>query len=92
MFNNDFELKLHKEKKDNNGNLLALDLSINEHRVTLINIYGPNTDSPEFFKAIRDILIDLDNLYFVICGDYNIALKPDILDTFNYTNKQGRNY
>ena len=85
LFNNDFKLKLHKEKKDNNGNLLALDLSINEHRVTLINIYGPNTDSPEFFEAIRDILIDLDNLYFVICGDYNIALKPDI-DTFNYTN------
>ena len=27
----------------------------------------------------------MDNLYFVICGDYNIALKPDI-DTFNYTN------
>ena len=85
LFNNDFELKLHKEKKDNNGNMLALDLSINEHRVNLINIYGPNTDSSEFFEALRDILIDMDNLYFVICGDYNIALKPDI-DTFNYTN------
>ena len=44
-----------------------------------------NTDSPEFFEALHDILIELDNLYFVICGDYNIALKPDI-DTFNYTN------
>ena len=27
----------------------------------------------------------MDNLYFVICGDYNIALKPGV-DTFNYTN------
>ena len=41
LFNNYFELKLHKEKKDNNGNWLALDRGINEHRVTLINIYGP---------------------------------------------------
>ena len=44
FFNNDFELKLHREKKDNEGNLIALDLSIEEHRVTLVNIYGPNTD------------------------------------------------
>ena len=44
MINNDFEFKLHRQKKDNEGNLIALDLSIEEHRVTLVNIYGPNTD------------------------------------------------
>lgn len=35
LFNNNFELKLHRDKKkDNEGNTLAVDLSINENRVT----------------------------------------------------------
>lgn len=49
LFNNNFELNLNMEKKDSEGNILALDLSIGENRVTLINIYGPNSDSPDFF-------------------------------------------
>lgn len=34
LFNNNFELKLHRDKKDNEGNTLAVDSSINENRVT----------------------------------------------------------
>ena len=34
FFNNNFELKLHKEKKDNDGNFLALDFSIDDIKVT----------------------------------------------------------
>lgn len=34
LFNNNFELQLHKEKKDDEGNLLALDLSIDNNRIT----------------------------------------------------------
>lgn len=48
LFNDNFELNLNNEKKDNEGNSLALDLSIGENRVTLINIYWPNSDSPDF--------------------------------------------
>ena len=83
FFNNDFEVKLYKEKKDANGNLLALDLSIDENRLTLLNIYGPNNDSPIFFEIIRDVLLEFDNPYFMICGDFNITLNPD-LDSYNY--------
>ena len=83
FFNNDFELKLYKEKKDANGNLLALDLSIDENRLTLLNIYGPNNDSPIFFENIRDVLLEFDNPYFMVCGDFNITLNPD-LDSYNY--------
>lgn len=43
LFNDNFELNLNIEKKDNKGNILALDLSIGENRVTLINVYGPNS-------------------------------------------------
>jgi hypothetical protein len=37
-------LKLTKLNKYDNGNLLGLDLNIEDKRITLINIYGPNVD------------------------------------------------
>jgi exonuclease III len=84
LFNNNFELKLHRVKRDEEGNVLALDLNVDENRLTLINIYGPNSDNPEFYEKIRDIFLELDNDYYILCGDFNIALDQE-LDTFNYS-------
>ena len=84
LIQNNFEFKLHKEKKDLNGNLLALDISINNNKFTLINLYGPNSDNPEFFESVSEIIKDFDNLFTIVCGDFNIALNYD-LDTFNYS-------
>lgn len=36
------------EEKDNDGNMLALDLVIEGKKITLINVYGPSTDTPGF--------------------------------------------
>ena len=84
FFNNVFELVLHREKRDNSGNILALDISVDQNRLTLINLYGPNNDEPEFFEKVREVVLDFDNLYFIICGDFNISLNQQ-QDTFNYT-------
>ena len=51
LFNNDFELKLHKEKKDNNGNLLALC----GESVTRIVCYIPNCLC-FVYKSLKSIL------------------------------------
>ena len=39
-------LKLKKNERIAKGNLLALDTTIVEIKVTIINIYGPNNDRP----------------------------------------------
>ena len=52
MFNNNFEYKLHSKEADLDGNNLVLDITINGKRMTLMNIYGPNRDSPEFFLLL----------------------------------------
>lgn len=48
FFNNSFEFKIHNEMRDDDGNLLAIDTTIEDNHVTLINIYGPNADNPGF--------------------------------------------
>lgn len=83
MFNNNFEFKINKTQKDTEGNLIALDITIEDHKVTLINIYGPNSDKPSFYEEVREIFLDFDNEYFILCGDFNLVLNPS-LDTENY--------
>lgn len=51
LFNNDFEFKIQKERKDCEGNLLALDTTIVEIKVTIININGSNIDRPVFMTG-----------------------------------------
>lgn len=48
-----------------------------------MNIYGPNTDSPEFYEYVRETILELDNDYYILAGDFNLALNP-VMDTMNY--------
>ena len=83
MFNNNFEFKVLKEKRDIHGNYLALDIELDKMKVTLLSLYGPNTDSPAFFDDIMNIIDDFGNESYIICGDFNLVLRPDI-DYNNY--------
>lgn len=94
LFNNDFEYKVHKVKRDLGGNSLILDLEIEGKRVTLINLYGPNEDSPEFYQTLVEGIEDFDNDTRIICGDFNLVQDQD-LDTYNYVhinNPKARDY
>ena len=53
---------------------MILDLTLLECRLTLVNLYGPNVDNPEFFKEIIKILDKMPNLYRIIGGDFNLVL------------------
>lgn len=57
---------------------------IEETRVTLVNIFGPNSDQPGFYEKIRNMFLELDSEYFILCGEFNLVLNPDI-DTYNFT-------
>lgn len=48
LFNNNFTYKITKMENNVDGNMLALNIEFESHSFTLINIYGPNKDSPSF--------------------------------------------
>lgn len=85
LFNNNFEHKILNNIKDQNGNLLAINLIIEGKNVTLINIYSPNNDCPTFFSKVSDVIENFDNQSIIITGDYNLVQNQD-LDTYNYCN------
>ena len=58
-----------------NGAHIVLDLTVENKRFTLVNLYAPNRDNPLFFENIKR---EIENL-----GDWILVLDPD-LDCLNY--------
>ena len=92
LFNNNFEFKVLKVTKDENGNKLILDMVIEGKNITLINIYGPSRDEPDFYEEINNYIKNLDN-QVILVGDFNMVLDPDkdCKDYVNINNPRARN-
>ena len=43
----------------------------------------PNDDQPLFYQKVKDILMESDNLFHIVCEDFYISLNQN-LDTDNY--------
>lgn len=61
---------------DPNGRFIILAGHIDSFPITLVNIYGPNTDDPAFFRKVFDLIPDDDLSHIVIGGDFNCYLDP----------------
>ena len=48
LINKTFEYKITSVERDISDNLISVSLSLNEFTIKIINIYGPNKDSPGF--------------------------------------------
>ena len=90
LFTKTFEYKVHKCINDTNGNFLLLDMTANNNRFTLVTIYGPNTDNPQFFENISNKIAELENDSVIWCGDFNLVLNPK-LDYCNYKTINNKN-
>ena len=52
-------------------------------KIRLLNIYGPNTDDPNYFVEMENFISKHDQSYIIWCGDFNLTLNPK-LDSYNY--------
>ena len=85
FFKKNFEYKILQTKKDQNGNLLGLNIKIEDKSITLITLYGPNNDSPEFYNSVMDVIQEFKNETVIVTGDFNLV-GNQTLDTYNYQN------
>ena len=83
LFDNNFEFKIHDKQIDPGGNYIILDLEFGNRRITIVNIYGPNRDNPEFYTEIQNSMEKYENNSVIMCGDWNLVLDY-ILDTCGY--------
>ena len=79
-----FEYKILKVRKDHeNGNFIMVEIETPSFTFVLINLYGPNSDSPAFFKHIAENLEFFATDNYIWCGDWNLIMSPNN-DSFNY--------
>ena len=60
-------------QRDKEGQMLALQIEINDIPLVIMNIYAPNEDSPSFFVELMIMLQKFNTLDYVISGDFNLA-------------------
>ena len=78
-----FEYQILDSYCHNSKNIISVDLKLENITLKMINIYGPNIDSPWFFENLNDLVQNNQLDYTIICGDFNLVLNPD-LDSHNY--------
>ena len=83
LLNNNFEQQVESIKTDPNGNYIILNMTIQGKKVTLVNIYGPNEDNPQFYRNLKEKYSEFDNEILIICGDWNFVQNPEV-DYYNY--------
>ena len=83
FFKNNFEFEIHRTFNDASGNIVLIDIEIFNRRITLVNIYGPNKDNPEFYCNVEKLVTNFGNIDVIVVGDWNLLLNPEI-DGYNY--------
>ena len=84
LFNPIFEYNVINQKIDNIGNMIWLELEVEKKfTLNLINIYGPNQDSPVFYSTLSEALNQSNNDFTILCGDFNLVQDAS-LDYYNY--------
>ena len=56
LLSSNFEYTIGTISKDNEANMISLDIDIGEISLKVLNLYAPNKDSPLFFEKVKSIL------------------------------------
>lgn len=82
LLKNNIEFKVHECITSDNGRFVILDVTIEEFRLTIVNLYGYNQDRPDFFNNIFEIIDKIGNDNVILGGDWNVV-QDKALDTHN---------
>lgn len=52
-----------------------------QHDITLVSVYAPNTDSPEFFHNLHSKLVKLNSVHIILGGDLNLIIDTSLDST-----------
>lgn len=82
MFKKGLDVNVHISLLDTNGRFIILDVSLYDQRITLVSLYGHNSDQPDFFSDVKHNVLTFSNSSIVLCGDWN-TVQDYNLDTYN---------
>ena len=71
------DLKIKKITRDKEGDYIMIKGSIQEDDITIVNIYAPNIEAPQYVirQTLTDIKGEIDS-NTIIVGNFNTPLTP----------------
>ena len=85
LFRKNFDFTVTDVTTDTDGNSLQIQFEAFNMKFNILNIYGPNSDNPNFFSGVEKAVLKSAVDYNIICGDFNLVLDP-LKDSLNYKN------
>ena len=82
LFQNIFEYSVNNIIRDKSGYYIAMDITEETYQLSIVNLYGPNADSPLFFNNLKNHLEHLPGSV-IMAGDWNVV-QDYTLYTYNY--------
>lgn len=61
---------------DPEGRYVIVNITFNNKILTIANIYGPNTDDPQFFHNFFSSIANVPQSAIIIGGDFNTVIDP----------------
>ena len=78
LFSKIMQIQVHNVIKSENSRYIILYLTLFSHKFVIANIYTPNKDKPAFFKKVSNEIHKFSPDFFIIGGDFNLALDPRV--------------
>ena len=76
LISDKINFKIKKSTRDKEGHYIMIKGSIQEEDITIVNIYAPNIEAPQYIRqTLTDIKGEIDN-NTIIVGDFNTPLTP----------------
>lgn len=76
LFRKNIPFHLEAMVSDPQGRYVIVSGHINSFPLTLVNVYGPNFDAPDFFCKLFDAVPEDNFMNIVMGGDFNCFLDP----------------
>ena len=73
LFSKKLSNKISEIRRDLHGRVLQCKLDINEYSYGITNLYAPNQDNKEFFQSLFQQVGEMDCVYNIIAGDFNVV-------------------
>ena len=90
MIRKGIPFKHHSTIADREGRYVLVVGELHSMPVTLLNLYGPNLDNPDFFRKVLGLIPDISNTNLIIGGDFN-AILDQYLDKSSVRGKPQSN-
>uniref|UniRef100_A0A3Q1GE03 Endonuclease/exonuclease/phosphatase domain-containing protein n=1 Tax=Acanthochromis polyacanthus TaxID=80966 RepID=A0A3Q1GE03_9TELE len=71
LFSRRLGVKVEKQGRDDIGRLTYVCIMINNIKLCLASVYGPNTHDPHFLNKISNTLLDFSDYQLIVGGDFN---------------------